>query len=50
MRSMAGEVVEMIKDEMMKTEGFIWGVDLGFHAIPSMKYVSVSQNRTEVQS
>ena len=39
MRSMAAEVVEMIKDEMMKTEGFTWGVDLGFHAIPSMRYV-----------
>jgi aprataxin len=37
MRSMAGEVVEMIKDEMMKTEGFTWGVDMGFHAIPSMR-------------
>ena len=41
MRSMAGEVVEMIRDEMMKTEGFTWGVDLGFHAIPSMRYVYV---------
>jgi aprataxin len=37
MRSMAGEVVEMIRDEMMKTEGFTWGIDLGFHAIPSMR-------------
>jgi aprataxin len=37
MRSMAGEVVEMIKDEMMKTEGFIWGIDIGFHAQPSMR-------------
>jgi aprataxin len=39
MRSMAGEVEEMVKDEMMKTEGFTWGVDMGFHAIPSMRYV-----------
>jgi hypothetical protein len=23
----------------MKTEGFAWGVDVGFHAIPSMKWV-----------
>jgi aprataxin len=38
MRSMAVEVVEMIRDEMMKTEGFTWGIDLGFHAIPSMRY------------
>lgn len=36
---MAGEVVEMIRDEMMKTEGFTWGVDLGFHAIPSMRHI-----------
>lgn len=42
MRSMAGEVVEMIKDEMMKTEGFTWGVDMGFHAIPSMRCVLLS--------
>jgi len=38
MRAMAGEVEEMIKDEMMKTEGFTWEVDMGFHAIPSMRY------------
>jgi len=44
MRSMAGEVVEMIRDEMMKTEGFTWGIDLGFHAIPSMRYVLPSQS------
>ena len=42
-RSMAGEVVEMIKDEMMKTEGFTWGVDLGFHAVPSMRYAFLEQ-------
>ena len=35
---MAEEVEEMIKDEMMKTEGFTWGVHMGFHAIPSMRY------------
>jgi hypothetical protein len=33
----AGEVEEMIRDEMVKTEGFEWGIDIGFHAIPSMK-------------
>jgi aprataxin len=27
----------MIQDEMMKTEGFVWGVDMGFHAVPSMR-------------
>lgn len=37
LKNMAREVEEMIKDEMMKTEGFTWGVDVGFHAIPSMK-------------
>jgi hypothetical protein len=35
--SMATEVEEMVKDEMLKTEGFEWDVDIGFHAIPSMK-------------
>jgi aprataxin len=40
MSSMAKEVVEMIRDEMMKTEGFTWGVDVGFHAEPSMRSVS----------
>jgi aprataxin len=34
---MAREVEEMIRDEMVKTEGFEWGIDIGFHAIPSMK-------------
>lgn len=36
----AAEVEEVIKDEMMKTEGFEWGIDVGFHAIPSMKWVN----------
>lgn len=40
MKGMAREVEELIKDEMMKTEGFTWGIDVGFHAIPSMKWVS----------
>lgn len=35
----AVEVEEMIKDEMNKTEGFEWGVDIGFHAIPSLPCV-----------
>ncbi|WVW82189.1 hypothetical protein I302_104195 [Kwoniella bestiolae CBS 10118] len=33
------EVEEMIKDEMLKTEGYEWKVDMGFHAIPSMKHI-----------
>lgn len=37
MRDMANEVAEMIQDEMMKTEGFVWGIDMGFHAMPSMR-------------
>ena len=37
MSDMAREVEEMIRDEMVKTEGFEWGIDIGFHAIPSMK-------------
>lgn len=37
--NMAGEVEEMVKDEMVKSEGFEWGVEIGFHAIPSMKWV-----------
>ncbi len=37
MADMAREVEEMIRDEMIKTEGFEWRIDVGFHAIPSMK-------------
>lgn len=37
MANMANEVEEMIRDEMEKTEGFVWKIDVGFHAIPSMK-------------
>lgn len=33
----AKEVEEMIRDEMVKTEGFEWKVDIGFHSVPSMK-------------
>ena len=39
MAEMAKEVEEMIRDEMRKTEGFEWGINVGFHAIPSMKWV-----------
>ena len=37
MAEMAREIEEMIRDEMVKTEGFEWKIDVGFHAIPSMK-------------
>ena len=33
----ADDCMEMIVDEMKKTEGFDWGVQVGFHAVPSMK-------------
>ncbi|KIR30433.1 aprataxin [Cryptococcus deuterogattii 99/473] len=39
MAETAREVEEMIKDEMLKTEGFEWRIDVGFHAIPSMKHI-----------
>ncbi|ORY28509.1 HIT-like domain-containing protein [Naematelia encephala] len=35
----ARDVEEMIRDEMVKTEGFEWKIDIGFHAIPSMKHL-----------
>ena len=37
MAETAREVEEMIRDEMIKTEGFEWKVDIGFHAVPSMR-------------
>ena len=39
MADTAREVEEMVRDEMMKSEGFEWRIDIGFHAVPSMKYV-----------
>lgn len=33
----AREVEEMIRDEMVKVDGFEWNIQVGFHAIPSMK-------------
>lgn len=33
----AREVEEMIRDEMVKSEGMEWKIDVGFHAIPSLK-------------
>jgi diadenosine tetraphosphate (Ap4A) HIT family hydrolase len=33
----AREVEEMIRDEMVKSEGVEWKIDMGFHAIPSLK-------------
>lgn len=37
MAEMAREVEEMIRDEMVKSEGWEWRIDVGFHAIPSLK-------------
>lgn len=36
----AREVEEMIRDEMVKSEGVEWKIDVGFHAIPSLKLVT----------
>lgn len=33
----AAEVEEMVKDEMVKSTGVAWGVNMGFHAVPSMQ-------------
>lgn len=41
MADMAREVEEMIRDEMVKSEGVEWKIDVGFHAIPSLKWVHV---------
>lgn len=32
----ADEATLMVQDEMHKTEGFVWDVHVGFHAVPSM--------------
>ncbi|GHJ87757.1 hypothetical protein NliqN6_4159 [Naganishia liquefaciens] len=39
LRQASLEVVEMIRDEMLKTEGFEWGIEVGFHAVPSMRHL-----------
>lgn len=33
----ATEVVDMVRDEMVKTHGFEWQINTGFHSIPSMR-------------
>jgi hypothetical protein len=37
LKEAAEDCVAMIKDEMLKTEGFIWDIWVGFHAVPSMR-------------
>jgi aprataxin len=37
MERTAEDVLEMVRDEMVKTEGFQWGINVGFHAVPSMQ-------------
>lgn len=37
LKEAAAEVVDMVRDEMMKTHGFEWHVNVGFHSIPSMR-------------
>lgn len=37
LREMGDEVVDMIRDEMIKSEGFEWSVEMGFHIVPSIQ-------------
>ncbi|GAA6007033.1 hypothetical protein JCM10207_009177 [Rhodosporidiobolus poonsookiae] len=39
LQKQAEEVKEMIEDEMQKEEGWTWGVQIGFHAVESMRHV-----------
>ncbi|GAA5886069.1 hypothetical protein JCM6882_004252 [Rhodosporidiobolus microsporus] len=39
LQTQAEEVKEMIQDEMQKEEGWEWDVQVGFHAVESMKHV-----------
>lgn len=41
LKDSAETVKTMIEDEMLKTEGFSWPVQVGFHASESMKHVHV---------
>ncbi|GAA5850487.1 hypothetical protein JCM8547_001890 [Rhodosporidiobolus lusitaniae] len=46
----AEEVKEMIEDEMQKEEGFVWPVQIGFHAAESMKHVHLHVISTDLIS
>lgn len=37
LKDAAAEVVDMVRDEMMKSHGFEWQINIGFHSIPSMR-------------
>jgi aprataxin len=37
----ANNVKKMIESEMFKKYGFKWDIWMGFHAVPSMEYVSI---------
>lgn len=37
LKEAAAEVVDMVRDEMVKTYGFEWPINSGFHSIPSMR-------------
>ncbi|KAL8281116.1 hypothetical protein RQP46_006474 [Phenoliferia psychrophenolica] len=39
LKKSAEGVKTMIEDEMLKTEGWVWGVQVGFHASESMRHV-----------
>lgn len=37
LKEAAAEVVDMVRDEMVKSHGFEWPINLGFHSVPSMR-------------
>jgi aprataxin len=49
LRKMGDDVADMIKDEMVKSEGFEWGVEMGFHIIPSISCVCVWYQAAGIQ-
>ncbi|ORY89390.1 hypothetical protein BCR35DRAFT_317308 [Leucosporidium creatinivorum] len=39
LKKQADEVKAMIEDEMMKKDGWVWPIKMGFHAVESMRHV-----------
>ena len=35
------EAKALIEEEMVKQHGFKWGIQMGFHAVPSLEYVPI---------
>ncbi|GAA5819978.1 hypothetical protein JCM11251_005433 [Rhodosporidiobolus azoricus] len=50
LQAQAEEVKEMIQDEMQKEEGWVWDVQVGFHAVESMKHVHLHVISTDLIS